>query len=195
MAKEKLPREQYENSKKVGFSFKENSNFDIDNKHSPLYSVHGSSRANLYNSPRSDELLRKDQLSRSLEMTHPRDAGFINEVDSELTRRGYSRIPVSEAVSQTTDPSILKRLNELPDVPAGKFAYLKKIKELTKILPMVGTVATGLGALGYSDMAGAATDMATGVVGGVEEMGTSPEQKMLDQRYLQRIKSMQQRKK
>jgi hypothetical protein len=49
------------------------------------------------------------------------------------------------------------------------------------------------GALGYSDMAGAATDAV--IPGGVEEMGVSSEQKMLDQRYIERLKSFQKRDK
>ena len=73
-------------------------------------------------------------------------------------------------------------------------SFMKKnLERVAKGLPIIGAAATVAGGLGYSDIAGAATDMA--IPGGVEEMGVSEEQKMLDQRYLQRIKQMQQNKK
>lgn len=77
-----------------------------------------------------------------------------------------------------------------------KSSFLKKnLERVAKGLPIIGTAATVAGALGYSDIAGAATDMATGPIGGVEEMGVSPEQKDLDIAYLNKIRQMNQRKK
>lgn len=129
----------------------------------------------------SDDALRKSQLSSVKDIKTPRDAGYVNAIDKELIRRGYSR----EA----------KGVIEASASPLEKLSYLKKIGKFTKYLPVLGAVATGIGALGYSDLAGAATDMVTGPVGGVEEMGVSPEQKDLDIAYLNKIRQMNQRKK
>jgi len=75
-----------------------------------------------------------------------------------------------------------------------KNPFIKEnLQRVAKKLPIIGTAATVAGALGYSDMAGAATDMA--IPGGIDEANTSPEQKMLDQRYLERLKSFQKRNK
>ena len=73
-----------------------------------------------------------------------------------------------------------------PDIPSK---YLNRLRLLK---PIMGAVSLA-GALGYSDMAGAATDAV--IPGGVEEMGVSSEQKMLDQRYIERLKSFQKRDK
>lgn len=96
----------------------------------------------------------------------------------------------------------------IPDWPEqaakeGYEAYIDKVKKhgvkgIKSIAPILKPIGMGLSAaaaLGYSDIAGAATDIATGAIGGVEEMGVSDEQKMLDQRYLKRIKQMQENKK
>lgn len=77
-----------------------------------------------------------------------------------------------------------------------KTSFLKKnLERVAKGLPIIGTAATIAGGLSYADQAGAAVDMATGPIGGVEEMGVSPEQKDLDIQYLNRIRQLNQRKK
>jgi hypothetical protein len=77
-----------------------------------------------------------------------------------------------------------------------KSSFLKKnLERVAKGLPIIGAAATVLGAAGYSDQAGAAVDMATGPLGGVEEMGVSDEQKDLDIQYLNRIRQLSQRNK
>lgn len=95
-----------------------------------------------------------------------------------------------------------KKIQKLqPDIAAiNKAARLGKseLKILKSILPFLKPVGMGLTALGaasYADQAGAAVDMATGPIGGVEEMGVSPEQKDLDIQYLNRIRQLNQRKK
>lgn len=111
--------------------------------------------------------------------------GFIEDHtslnDTILFRGGLSR-PIPKDV--------------MPEIPASvRQKYLRLLKSIAPIIKPVGYGLTALGAAGYADQAGAAVDMATGPIGGVEEMGVSPEQKMLDQRYLQKIRSMQQGKK
>ena len=78
----------------------------------------------------------------------------------------------------------------------GHFAnsFMKKnLERVAKKLPIIGAAATVAGGLGYSDLAGAASDVL--VPGGIEEMGVSPEQKDLDRRYKERIRQLQERKK
>ena len=71
--------------------------------------------------------------------------------------------------------------------------FLKtNLQRVAKGLPIIGAAATVVGGLGYSDLAGAATDFV--VPGGVSEMGVSPEQAELDRRYKDRIRELQSRK-
>lgn len=66
-------------------------------------------------------------------------------------------------------------------------------KKTMKSIPYLGMAATVAGGLGYSDIAGAASDIV--VPGGVEELGISSEQQDLDRRYKERIRQLQERKK
>lgn len=73
-------------------------------------------------------------------------------------------------------------------------SFLKEnLKRVSKGLPVIGTAATVLGGLGYSDMAGAATDMV--IPGGLEETGIADERSIPDPKYQEYIRRMSQRKK
>lgn len=71
--------------------------------------------------------------------------------------------------------------------PSPPISIKKKgLGKLSKVLPVVGTTLGAIGALGYSDMAGAAVDAV--IPGGVEELGADAEQRELDRRYKERIR-------
>lgn len=75
-----------------------------------------------------------------------------------------------------------------------KESFLKKnLERVAKGLPIIGTAATVAGALGYSDMAGAATDAI--IPGGLSETAVSDERSIPDPRYQEYIRRMQERKK
>jgi|LakMenE18May11ns_1017448.scaffolds.fasta_scaffold9829030_2 hypothetical protein len=60
------------------------------------------------------------------------------------------------------------------------------LDKFKSIAPVLGPAAAIAGGLGYSDLAGAATDAI--IPGGIEEMGVSPEQAELDRKYKERIR-------
>lgn len=68
----------------------------------------------------------------------------------------------------------------------------ENLERVAKKLPIIGTAATIAGGLGYSDLAGAATDAI--IPGGIEEMGVSPEQAELDRKYKEKIRKFSKRK-
>ena len=70
---------------------------------------------------------------------------------------------------------------------------LNKFKSIAQIIKPLGIGLSAAGALGYSDMAGAATDAV--IPGGVEELGVSDERSIPDPRYQEYIRRMSQRKK
>jgi hypothetical protein len=75
-----------------------------------------------------------------------------------------------------------------------KNSFLKEnLERVSKELPLIGTAATLAGGLGYSDLAGAATDVV--VPGGLEETAIADERAIPDPRYQEYIKRMSQRKK
>lgn len=119
-----------------------------------------------------EEAIRLRKLQKELDIPElpKHHMGKINAVDKIIQQLGFEKIPnVSEKPS--------KKASDL-------FSYLQK--NTMKVVPGLGALATGLGALGYSDMAGAATDAI--IPGGIEEMGISPEQAELDRKYKERIR-------
>lgn len=154
--------------------------------------------------------LRDSQIAiASTGAKNPTEAAMVNAVDDKFRWEGYERTPRNEVIKELSSKSgrkelgatqkykeVIAKMRNLPESPVSGFSYVKKLGgKIFKVIPAIGAVATGLGALGYSDQAGAAVDMATGPLGGVEEMGVSPEQKDLDIQYLNRIRQLNQRKK
>jgi hypothetical protein len=76
-------------------------------------------------------------------------------------------------------------------LPTSKLKYIQK--STGKILPAIGPILAAIGASGYSDVAGAATDAV--IPGGVEETGIADERSIPDPRYQEYIRRMTQRKK
>lgn len=200
------------NSKvKTDFGFKENPIFDIaDNRYpdiarmnnpisSPIYLRHQTVKNDLeipseymgeglknYNNVKEApmdymEKMRKIQLETAKSPDiNTRGAANVNRIDQLFAQQGWGRIPKNA-----------KKGSALADT----FSYIKKSgKNVGKIIPGVGLILTGLGAAGYSDLAGAATD-AVIPGGGIEELGVADERSIPDPRYQEYIRRMQQRKK
>lgn len=103
--------------------------------------------------------------------------GKINALDKIIQDIGFEKIPhISGNASKKASDA---------------FSYLQK--GTMKVIPGLSAIAAGLGAAGYSDMAGAATDAV--IPGGLEELGVSDERSIPDPRYQEYIKRMSQRKK
>lgn len=80
-------------------------------------------------------------------------------------------------------------LNTLDYIERGHFKkpFLKtNLERIAKGLPIIGLGATAIGALGYSDAAGAAVDAV--IPGGVEELGVDEEQRELDRKFFQKMR-------
>jgi hypothetical protein len=126
------------------------------------------------------ENMRKQQLDTVYDPNiTKRGAANVNQIDDLFSRQGWKRIA--------------KKAKE--GVPlADTFSYMKKFgKNAGKIIPGLSAVAAGVGAMGYSDVAGAATDAV--IPGGLEELGVADERSIPDPRYQEYIKRMSQRKK
>lgn len=123
--------------------------------------------------------------------------GAVERIMMEAAKRDMTPHSTTQlGPGQNMVNRFVKEYKELP-----KEKYLQKIKDFLttgktgKIwstvgpyLGPVGTAATVAGGLGYSDIAGAATDAL--VPGGIEEMGVSPEQAELDRRYAERVRQL-----
>jgi hypothetical protein len=97
--------------------------------------------------------------------------GQINASNRIIQDLGFNREMVDSASS----------------LPTSKFKYIQK--STGKILPVIGPILTAVGAAGYSDLAGAATDMA--IPGGLEETGIADERSIPDPKYQEYIRKMQ----
>lgn len=126
-----------------------------------------------------EEVVRLRELQKKLDVPDlPRHhKGKINAVDKIIQQLGFEKIPhiSGNKAKKATDA----------------FSYLQK--KTMKVVPVLGAVATGLGAMGYSDIAGAATDAV--IPGGLEETGIADERSIPDPRYQEYIKRMSKRKK
>lgn len=126
-----------------------------------------------------EEAVRLRELQKKLDKPDlPRHhKGKINAVDKIIQQLGFEKIPNISG-------------NEAKKASEG-FSYLQK--KTMKVVPVLGAIATGLGAMGYSDIAGAATDAV--IPGGLEETGIADERSISDPRYQEYIRRMQKRKK
>lgn len=126
-----------------------------------------------------EEAVRLRELQKQLDTPDlPRHhKGKINAVDKIIQQLGFDKIPNISG----------KEIKKASDA----FSYLQK--KTMKVVPGLGALATGLGAMGYSDLAGAATDVA--IPGGLEEIGIADERSIPDPRYQEYIRRMQKRKK
>lgn len=126
------------------------------------------------------EEMRKKQLDTVYDPNiTKRGAANVNQIDDLFSTQGWKRIA--------------KEAKE--GVPlADTFSYMKKFgKNAGKIIPGLSAIAAGVGAMGYSDVAGAATDAV--IPGGLEELGVSDERSIPDPKYQEYIRRMSQRKK
>jgi hypothetical protein len=122
-----------------------------------------------------EEVVRLRELQKKLDVPDlPRHhKGKINAVDKIIQQLGFEKIPnISGARAKNATDA---------------FSYLQK--KTMKVVPGLAPIAIGLGAAGYSDLAGAATDLA--IPGGVEELGVSDERSIPDPRYQEYIRKMQ----
>lgn len=114
-------------------------------------------------------------------------AGKLEEVGSPYS--GYSMKEVEPLWPSEYADEEYKRIKKIMNEAHG----LDKFKSIVPFLKPIGVGLTALGAAGYSDMAGAATDMV--IPGGLEETGIADERSIPDPRYQEYIRRMQQRKK
>jgi hypothetical protein len=106
-------------------------------------------------------------------------------------------VPYSDELLQPGENLVGKIKKEYELMPREE--YLNKIKNFLKTgktgkiwsaaAPYLGGAVTAAGGLGYSDLAGAATDLA--IPGGVEELGVADERSISDPRYQEYIRKMQ----
>lgn len=120
--------------------------------------------------------LRNAQKELDIEKLPRHNKGKINALDRIIQDIGFEKIPhVSESAAKKASDA---------------FSYLQK--GTMKVIPGLSAIAAGLGAAGYSDVAGAATDAV--IPGGLEELGVADERSISDPRYQDYIRKMTQRK-
>ncbi len=138
-----------------------------------------SEASEIKNNKAYEEALRLRLAQKKLDTENiPRHGkGKINAVDRIIQEMGFEKIPNISG----------KKAKKVTD----SFSYLQK--KTMKVIPVLGAIATGLGALGYSDLAGATTDAV--IPGGLEEAAIADERAIPDPRYQEYIKRMSQRKK
>lgn len=135
--------------------------------------------AELKNSKAYTEAVRLREAQKKLDIKDlpMHHKGKINALDKIIQEIGFEKIPhiSGNAAKKASDA----------------FSYLQK--GTMKVIPGLSAIAAGLGAAGYSDIAGAATDAV--IPGGLEETGIADERSIPDPRYQEYIRRMQQRKK
>ena len=112
----------------------------------------------------------------------------------ELLKRGMNPDVGQDQVIHFNKPA-LEVLGEASGAtkPYRFSNYINRLKSLAPILKPLGYGMAVLEAAGYSDPAAAATNVV--LPGGLGESNNSPEQKMLDRRYLEKLRSISERKK
>jgi len=142
------------------------------------------------------------------------DSGYVTMVNSSYpgAKEGAIERLMMEAVKRDMTPHsvnllepgkkmVKKYADEYANMPKEK--YLQKIASFLKtgktgkiwstVAPYVLPATAGAAALGYSDIAGAASDVV--IPGGLEEAAIADERAIPDPRYQEYIKRMSQRKK
>lgn len=153
----------------------------LSERSSPLHRDHGLGKE--FGSSNYEDIIKRG-IERKAAEDNAKYAGKVTTEYSPWTGEASARVRPPEWPPEVAQ----KTYNKIKD----------KMKSygLDKFKSVAPAILKGLGvasALTAPSADAAAADIL--IPGGLEEMGVSEEQKMLDQRYLQRIKSMQQRKK
>lgn len=144
----------------------------LSDKAAPLHKKYG--LGNEFGLSSYEEKIKKG-LEKRANLHNKNFAGGLEEVGSPIT--GYSMKEVAPLWPPEYADEEYKRIKKIMNEAHG----LDKFKSIVPFLKPIGMGLTALGAAGYSDMAGAATDMV--IPGGLEETYNDDKEVLQDRKY------------